>query len=130
MFMARFFIIFVVRIDRNQQVMIKKHHILYGLIAGSLLLLNGCHQKEAKEQSSRKPPIFPDYVNVSIPSNLSHVNFRIDGAKRIEAAFSISKGLLMGVSGKTYPLPFQLGHGKNRMEFRMLRFPYISIQIR
>ena len=96
---ARIFIIFVARIYRNPQGMIKKHHILYGLIAGSLLLLTGCHSREAKEQSNQKPPIFPDYVNVTIPPNLSPVNFRINGADRVTATFSVSKELLMEVSG-------------------------------
>lgn len=46
------------------------------------------------------PPIFPDYIGVTVPSNIAPLNFMIEEADHIQASFSIDAQTVLEVTGK------------------------------
>ena len=70
----------------NMKVTIK---IVHSLVLTLMFSLIACQSHEAKDQSELTPPIFPDYVDITIPCNLSPINFGIQDASRIYATFGM-----------------------------------------
>lgn len=73
-----------------------------GLFLSVLLLLFSCQDnREARERANQLPPIFPDYTNVTIPSNVAPLNFQIKEATHLRAVFAAAGKTVLDVSGKT-----------------------------
>jgi hypothetical protein len=64
------------------------------------LLLPACSHKSAQENSNELPPIFPDYTAVTIPPNIAPLNFMVEDAHHVYAAFYIKGALQHEVRGK------------------------------
>lgn len=98
-----------------------KLRILYALL--SLLIFSACTvRKEPAASSENKPPIFPDYVEVTIPSNIAPLNFMIEGADHIRAVFFVEgtevmttdgKGGVLNIPQKQWKELMALAEGKN-----------------
>lgn len=54
-----------------------------------------------KEEANSMPPIFPDYINVTIPENIAPLNFEVKGAKHIVATISVRGKQEMKLSGES-----------------------------
>ena len=60
------------------------------LIAALLCIVVSCSKYgNPKEEANSMPPIFPDYINVTIPENIAPLNFEVKGAKHIVATISV-----------------------------------------
>lgn len=72
------------------------------ILTGLLLLLAGCASwKDARETADADAPVFPDYKDVTVPCNIAPMNFMIEGADRIQARFTSSRGQnVLTVAGK------------------------------
>ena len=72
------------------------------ILTGLLLLLAGCASwKDARETADDDAPVFPDYKDVTVPCNIAPMNFMIEGADRIQARFTSSRGQnVLTVAGK------------------------------
>lgn len=65
------------------------------------LLLSACTTyNRAKEKTDAYPPIFPDYISVSIPCNIAPLNFMVEKASSIHANFSVDGVLLFSLNGE------------------------------
>ena len=65
-----------------------------------LLFLMGCGgMRKPAKQSQALPSIFPDYTDVTIPSNIAPLNFMIEGAEHIQARFLVAEKELLAVYG-------------------------------
>lgn len=74
--------------------------ILVGILG--VLLLSCMGKRDAKEHIETYPPVFPDYVDVTIPANISPLNFGIKGAKRIRAEFFAGEKKIGDYQGGEY----------------------------
>lgn len=68
-------------------------------ILSILLFAMGCTSKSAKKQLKAYPPIFPDYKNVTVPSNIAPLNFYVEGATALHAEFCHNQVVLFSVDG-------------------------------
>lgn len=62
----------------------------------------------AERKSSEQPVIFPDYVGVTIPSNIAPLNFSITGAEYIKADVAVDGGQVLEVKGRKGLIDFPL----------------------
>ena len=83
----------------NMKVTIK---IVHSLVLTLMFSLIACQSHEAKDQSELTPPIFPDYVDITIPCNLSPINFGIQDASRIYATFACEGNVLLSIEGNDH----------------------------
>ena len=60
-------------------------HLWYIIV---LLLCSCGGWREAGNKSGEVPPIFPDYVGVTVPANIAPLNFEIADASRLQAVLS------------------------------------------
>ncbi len=58
---------------------------------GLMLCLAGCTEPQAAADTDSLPPIFPDYVDVTVPPNIAPLNFRVEGADRLRADFAANQ---------------------------------------
>lgn len=67
-----------------------------------LMLLSACSDSiVVKEKMTNKPDIFPDYVDVTIPSQIAPLNFKVnDYYSAINAEFTVKNGDILNVRGK------------------------------
>ncbi|MBQ3613294.1 MAG: PD40 domain-containing protein [Bacteroidales bacterium] len=65
-----------------------KHVLLAG---ASAFILSGCISWEPETVSAEMPPVFPDYMGVTVPANIAPLNFMIEGASRVHVSF-LSEG--------------------------------------
>ncbi len=79
---------------------IRKH--IYGLLTlAGILLLSSCGRWENPSMHSDElPPIYPDYIDVTVPSNIAPLNFMVDGAERVQAVISLDGRELARTAGK------------------------------
>ena len=77
----------------------KTYHIILCLL---LLGLTSCGNKQAQEKSDRDAPVFPDYKEVMVPSNIAPLDFEIKDAERIVAVFQSADGKELKVTGERY----------------------------
>ncbi len=61
----------------------------YQILVLLCLLMCGCGGgwREAARVDKALPPIFPDYVGVTVPANIAPLNFEVKGATHIQATF-------------------------------------------
>ncbi len=72
--------------------------VFWGLFAA---LLCGCGGwEEAEGTSEQMPPVFPDYVGVTVPANIAPMNFMVEGAERIQAVIAYDGQERIKVAGK------------------------------
>ena len=58
----------------------KRHLIILTLLIAYAVALCGCSHSEENGREADKPlAIFPDYMDVTIPTNIAPLNFRIEG---------------------------------------------------
>lgn len=57
--------------------------------------------KEAKSGSDAYPPIFPDYISVTVPSNIAPLNFNLPGARQMMAVLRVDGKELARLQGKS-----------------------------
>ena len=80
-----------------------KHTRLIKLFATVLatLMIYGCGTwQEPATSADGTPSIFPDYTGVTIPCNIAPMNFMVEGAKQIQAEFSVDGTTLLQTIGK------------------------------
>ena len=66
-----------------------------------LLCSAGCASWQTPtEASADQPEIFPDYRDITVPSNIAPLNFMVEGAGRIQATFSCNAVELLQIAGK------------------------------
>ena len=70
------------------------------LIVGVLLCAACSSWKSPCSSSPARPVIFPDYAEVTIPSNIAPINFMVEEAGHIQATFSHPGGQVIRVKGK------------------------------
>lgn len=78
-------------------------HILTRIfVIAALVFLCACSDGAATVggKSDSPPPIFPDYVSVTVPCNIAPLNFSIRGTDRIRAEFAVSGSGRLKVEGR------------------------------
>jgi len=78
-----------------------------------LLLLVACtHQVKNPKQAGELPPIYPDYVDVTIPVGIAPMNFDYEGGdyQRLDVAVKGSKGGSLHCQGSTIDFDLDLWH--------------------
>ena len=66
-----------------------------------LLFLSGCSSWQTPQSSiDSLPPVYPDYKDVTIPSNIAPMNFMVEDASRIQAIFHVAGQEIFRLSGK------------------------------
>ena len=69
---------------------------LFVVMASVFLLACGSHPEGVKDKVDAMPPIFPDYVGVTVPVNIAPLNFMID----LEAVFMRDGAELLAVKSR------------------------------
>lgn len=83
--------------------MIKKDTSLWmALVALLMLQFFSCGMKTAHEEVNALPPIFPDYIGVTIPPNIAPLNFEIKNATRVQAVIVDRAGTELDAKGSRY----------------------------
>jgi len=62
------------------------------------------------EKAGVLPPIYPDYVGVTVPSSIAPLNFEVEGAQKVKVLFQ-SEGYAFSVSGKYADIPARKWRG-------------------
>lgn len=65
-----------------------------------MLFLASCGRREAKDVVDALPVIFPDYVEVTVPSTIAPLNFEVRGADHVVACLTNGEGDVMHVEGE------------------------------
>lgn len=77
------------------------------LILSSLFFLIGCTSwKSPLMQADYQPEIFPDYKDVTVPSNIAPLNFMVDGVDRIQAVVYVAGEEVLKTVGKDGVISF------------------------
>lgn len=86
----------------------KLYKPLFGFFPLFLFLLVSCSQTEDPfEKSGKKPPIFPDYSDVTVPVNIAPLNFEVTNAQKILTRIKYEGKTLKEYDGK-YEIKFPL----------------------
>lgn len=67
-----------------------------------VLSLVACSQRQARETTDALPPIFPDYIGVTVPCNIAPLNFGVDEATHMQAVLRKDGEVCVEVSGDNY----------------------------
>ena len=73
---------------------------VFVMIASAFLLACGSHPEGVKQTVDSMPPIFPDYVGVTVPVNIAPLNFMIEGVEHLEAVFMRDGKELLSVNSR------------------------------
>lgn len=65
-----------------------------------LFLLSCAGRTEPASVTDDLPDIFPDYIDVTVPSNIAPLNFMIEGADHIRASFFVEGQEVIAVDGR------------------------------
>ncbi len=88
------------------------HYIILGL---SMILCASCSGgwREPASVSEQLPPVFPDYVDVTVPANIAPLNFMVEDAEHIQASFSHGDASPLKVTGRdgVLSIPMDEWHG-------------------
>ena len=77
------------------------------LILSSLFFLIGCASwKSPLLQADHQPEIFPDYKDVTVPSNIAPLNFMVDGVDRIQTVIYVAGEEVLKTVGKDGVISF------------------------
>lgn len=72
------------------------------LLLLSVMSLMACSHRQAQESSNELPPIFPNYIEATVPCNIAPLNFGIDEATHMQAFLRNGTDVCVEVSGKDY----------------------------
>ena len=86
---------------------------LFTTAISAMLICSCTTWKEAAGTAEGHPAIFPDYTEVTIPCNIAPMNFMVEGAKQIQAEFSVEGTSLLQVIGKNGVLDIPLKDWKS-----------------
>ena len=71
------------------------------LILSFMITLAGCSSWQTPQSSADSfPPIYPDYNDVTVPSNIAPMNFMVEDADRIQAVFHVAGEEILRLAGK------------------------------
>ena len=73
---------------------------LFVVMALAFMLACGSHPEGVKDKVDAMPPIFPDYVGVTVPVNIAPLNFMIEGVEHLEAVFMRDGAELLAVKSR------------------------------
>ncbi len=71
----------------------------------AVLLSCGCREIRIAGETDTLPPIFPDYVEVTVPPNIAPLNFRLDSDARRARVFLSAEGMEVEVKGPEFIIP-------------------------
>lgn len=71
----------------------------------AVLLSCGCREIRIAGETDTLPPIFPDYVEVTVPPNIAPLNFRLDSDARRARLFLSAEGMEVKVKGPEFIIP-------------------------
>lgn len=107
---------FAVSYNLIENTLMNSRYRIFYTVALCLAILLSCTGGERPSTTSeQKPPIFPDYVEVTVPCNIAPMNFMIEGADRIRAAFFVEGTEVLDVVGKKGVLEIPLKEWKGLM---------------
>lgn len=66
------------------------------------LSLMACSQRQARETADTLPPIFPDYIGVTVPCNIAPLNFGVDEATHMQVVLRSGDDVCVEISGDNY----------------------------
>ena len=72
------------------------------LLVWCALSLVACSHRQARETADQLPPIFPDYVGVTVPCNIAPLNFGVDEATHLQVTLRRGSEVCVEVSGDDY----------------------------
>ncbi len=71
------------------------------VILSSAAAFSGCSSWDTPaSEAGEQPAIFPDYIGVTVPSNIAPMNFMVEGAEKVQAVISVEGEDVLKVSGK------------------------------
>ncbi len=71
------------------------------LIPLLFIFFTGCSSWEiAQSSSDSSAPIYPDYIDVTVPANIAPMNFMVEDADRIQAVFHVAGEEILRLVGK------------------------------
>lgn len=76
------------------------YHRLTLVVLAAALILTGCGRRTARESVGTKPPIYPDYKDVTVPCNIAPLDFEVAGATHIQATAEGQNSMTLEASGK------------------------------
>ncbi len=84
---------------------------IYYIFLSLMLLMYSCAETpENVSTTNELPPIYPDYVGVTIPTSIAPMNFNIKGAAAIDVTVNGSKSGTMHVNGDYAKFPIDDWH--------------------
>lgn len=86
-------------------------HTVAVILSPVLLACGGSRPADA-EKTGSMPPLFPDYIGVTVPPNVAPLNFEVEGADEVwvELATSDGKDILLKTGGKYADFPIKKWH--------------------
>lgn len=86
------------------------------LLLSLLWCVFGCWEgRQQVKETNKMPEMVPDYQEVTIPVNIAPLNFKIEGADRVEVEFRNGKTLLLACRGKgAIDIPLKKWHSMLR----------------
>jgi hypothetical protein len=80
---------------------ISTEKFFFGLLSlVGILILSSCGGwEEPAARSDERPVIYPDYIGVTVPSNIAPLNFMVEGCERIQASISFDGKEFTRVAG-------------------------------
>ena len=72
------------------------------ILCFTLLFWCACDKKMPQSQVEELPPVFPDYIGVTVPANIAPLNFGIKDATDMRVAFSCEGTTLLEINGDDY----------------------------
>ena len=67
-----------------------------------MLSLMSCSKRLPQDTSDDLPPIFPDYIGVTVPCNIAPMNFGVDSATHMQVVLRSGTDVCVEVSGDDY----------------------------
>ena len=78
-----------------------KKLVEYTVALLAALIAAGCSGWKTPSLSSEEhPQIFPDYIGVTVPSNIAPLNFMVEDADHVQASFAIDGQNVLDIKGK------------------------------
>jgi hypothetical protein len=79
----------------------RRYKVFFLSVLIPVFLLAGCQSwNECQGTSEEFPPIYPDYVGVTVPPNIAPLNFMVEDADRVQVSFCVDGNPLARAVGK------------------------------
>lgn len=89
---------------------------LFLLLASATMLSCSSHPDTVKDTLAEQPPIFPDYVGVTVPMNIAPLNFMIEGVEHLEAEFVGDQEVVMSVKSRKGVVDIPISKWRNMLQ--------------